>query len=412
MSDKETISKDTYTEQKKPTIDYFFFVHGLLALSINPKEHWAPFANALKNELQTNYIMKYCKSNSERVKTLDGIEVGGLRIANEICGYLKRSQQKRGDEKYRIHFIGHSLGGLYLRFAIPILFKRGIFNNLNWIPFSFMTLETPHLGVQKPLNNGSFDSMYRVISDVVFEGLTMSELQLQDRPFPPYDPTCLKEYPLLLRIVENDIIAPLKEFKHLTLVQNIRFSFQVPYVSSSIDRAIPYDREFLKDQFLLDGFDFPNQYNDLISGCNKHYQLQDERGEIFEERIDGCVVYDRIIKQLNTLNWRRLNVHFRTKSSDAHIFIMGQMNRKRLFKNWGNDDIASYLDTLCKLIKRDIDIENGDIEILSPIQDEPKSQEIIQSAQPSTEEKLIDIQNPETLPLKDETNETNHPQIL
>ncbi|EDR25140.1 hypothetical protein EDI_050000 [Entamoeba dispar SAW760] len=376
-------NKSSSVVKKENVVNYFFFENGI-ALSIEPKEYWAPFVDGIKKELKTNYIIKYCSCNSLKSKTSDGIEVGALRLANEICNDLKDTKSKRGDEKYKIHFIGHSLGGVYFRLAIPILFNRNIFNNPNYIPFSFITLESPHAGVKKSQTG------FKPFFGNVFEGETLNELELNDRPFPPYDPLCLDEYPLLLRMVEDDVIAPLKKFKHLTLVQNIRASPQVPYVSSALDRAIPYDRDFLQDQFLLDGFDFLRGYNDIVDGCTKHYQLQNEHGDIFEERVDGCIIHDRIIKQLNTLNWRRLNVHFRTKSNDAHIFIMGQMNRKKLFKNWGNEDVERYLDVIAKIIKRDIDIENNTAEI-NPSLIEEVNEPIKSDDQPFKEEKLIDI---------------------
>ena len=348
------------SEKKEKIIDYFFLQHGLSVVTVDCKQQWGPFVDSLKKSLGTNYIIKYCESNAPKGKTCDGAEIGSLRLANEICEDLKDTQTKRGtEEKYRLHFIGHSMGGIFMRIAVYILFKRGIFDNPNYIPFSYVSLEAPHCGVRKPNDSGVFDSIYKNLSGVLFDGQTIVDLTLNDRPYPPYDPTCLDEIPLMLRICEDEYIDVLRKFKHLTLVQNIRFSFQVPYVSAAIDRALPYSRELMKDNFLMEAFDFDEKYRDIIDNCDKHYELQPEKGEIFEERVDGCVVHERIISQLNTLPWRRINVHFRTKSADAHLFIMGDMRRSKLFKNWRNEDTDLYLADLCGLIKRDIDIDNG-----------------------------------------------------
>ncbi|ELP93039.1 hypothetical protein EIN_052540 [Entamoeba invadens IP1] len=338
------------------TIDMIFLVHGLSNIEINAQEQWINFSTPLEKKLGSDCVIKYVKANSN--KTTDGIVVGGLRVANEVCQEMKDEKESRTGCTFRIHLIGHSLGGLYLRQAIPLLVKRGVFNS-TCIPFSFLTLETPHLGVKKPDNNGGFDDIFKTVSNSMFSGQTINELQLTDRPYPPYDPKFVDEFPLLFRMVEDEYINALKIFKHLTLIQNIKFSFQVPYVSAALDRAIPYDREFYKDKYFVDGFDFAKDYTDIIDGCEKKYILQPQQGEVIEEKKDGCVIYEKMVEKLNQLPWRRVNVNFRTKSPDVHQFLIGQFLRKKIFKNWGNDDVDNFIKTVAELIERDVEIDNG-----------------------------------------------------
>ncbi|ELP90472.1 hypothetical protein EIN_018210 [Entamoeba invadens IP1] len=361
-------------EKKERIIDYFFLVHGLSTSEVNVKEHWQYFVAPLRDLLGTNYIIKYCKANAARGCTSDGLQVGALRLANEICLDLKDTHDKRGDEKYRFHFIGHSVGGLYIRLALPILLRRGIFNNPNYTLFNYISIEAPHAGIKKPENNGAFDTLFSSITGALYEGQTLNDLNLADRPYPPYDPTDLNEQPLLVQMVLDNSLDCLKRFAHLTLIQNIKFSMACPYVTGALDRAIPYDREFLKDKYLLDAYGYTKEYLDVLDNCTREYKLQSDRGEVFEEKVDGCVVIDNIINKMNELPWRRLNVNFRTKSTDLHYFLIGLLSRKKIFKQWGCEDVDTYLYTLARVIKRDIDIVQGSsILPFHPSQSQPES---------------------------------------
>jgi hypothetical protein len=55
------------------------------------------------------------KNSSNLLGTLDGIKAGGTRCMNEILCLLWGGQIEEGSF---ISFIGHSMGGLYLRFAL------------------------------------------------------------------------------------------------------------------------------------------------------------------------------------------------------------------------------------------------------------------------------------------------------
>ena len=72
-----------------------------------------------------------CESNAPFRGTNDGIDLGGLRIANELCALFEK---RYAAGPYRLHFIGHSLGGLYLRAAFFYLHRRGFFTPAR-IPF-------------------------------------------------------------------------------------------------------------------------------------------------------------------------------------------------------------------------------------------------------------------------------------
>jgi hypothetical protein len=68
------------------------------------------------------------KTNSGNF-TYDGIEVGGERVTKEIEEELERLQ-KKGVNINRISIVGYSLGGLVARYAIGILYHKGVFDRI------------------------------------------------------------------------------------------------------------------------------------------------------------------------------------------------------------------------------------------------------------------------------------------
>jgi hypothetical protein len=61
--------------------------------------------------------------------TYDGIEVGGERVTKEIEEELERLE-KKGVKINRLSVVGYSLGGLVARYAIGILYHKGVFDRI------------------------------------------------------------------------------------------------------------------------------------------------------------------------------------------------------------------------------------------------------------------------------------------
>lgn len=372
--------KQEFVSEGEEPIDIFFFHHGLTHETVDPIVHWKHLTNRIREKLVTNVIFRYLTCNCGMHRTLDGIEEGATRMADEICSEMRTLMDKEDNRRYRVHFIVHSLGGLYIRVAIPLLFKRGMLGNETFIPFSLITLESPHCGIKKPSKSGPFDQAYRFFSSGLFHGKTIQQMKLKDKHYPSSTSSSSstestqredsdviethpnEEVPYLIKICDEEYLAPLRQFKVLTLIQNIRFAYQVPYTSACVDRKFPYKRSDFKNKFVIDAYDFDSSYRDIMDSCDRHYELHGEDDydddSIIIDKKNGCVLYNRIITRLNTLNWRRLNVHFRTKSKDDHFFIQGDMLRNKYFRNWRNSDVDSYVDTITEIIKRDIESAN------------------------------------------------------
>lgn len=80
-----------------------------------------------------------CAQSNERDTDVDIFEMG-KRLAEEVHQYIRESCP--GNQLGRLTFIGHSLGGLIIRAALPLLEKyKDKFHG-------FLTLCSPHLGYQ------------------------------------------------------------------------------------------------------------------------------------------------------------------------------------------------------------------------------------------------------------------------
>ncbi|KAJ1393969.1 hypothetical protein SESBI_34506 [Sesbania bispinosa] len=174
-------------------------VHGLLA---RPSE-WTYTETELKRNLGKSFLI-YASSSNSYAKTLTGIDEGGKRLADEVMQVVKKTKSLK-----KISFVAHSLGGLFARYAIAILYSPDTYNNgragdpANFMmensqktdfsrgtiaglePINFITLATPHLGVrgkkQLPLLLG-VPILEKLVAPIApyFIGRTGSQLFLTD----------------------------------------------------------------------------------------------------------------------------------------------------------------------------------------------------------------------------------------
>ncbi|KAL2179299.1 putative serine esterase-domain-containing protein [Thermothelomyces heterothallicus CBS 202.75] len=130
-------------------------VHGLWG---NPN-HMASVAKALRAQHPPDrvYIL-LAKSNSGSF-TYDGIELGGERVCHEIEEELDMIRARGGSIK-KLSIVGYSLGGLVARYAIGLLFARGVLDNLECL--NFTAFASPFLGVRTPLR-GWHNHMWNVL---------------------------------------------------------------------------------------------------------------------------------------------------------------------------------------------------------------------------------------------------------
>ena len=142
--------KGSYSTSKYPT-HLIVLQHGYGSPWIRQTPLANYFCNIanMKSDDNNSYLVHIIKGNSNDYcfglyRTQLGICVGGKRTADEIKNVLEKYSSIN-----KISFIGGSLGGLYNRYAVKVLY-----NALKSIQcINFVTLGTPHLGVDDWVKN-------------------------------------------------------------------------------------------------------------------------------------------------------------------------------------------------------------------------------------------------------------------
>jgi pimeloyl-ACP methyl ester carboxylesterase len=87
------------------------------------------------------------KSSANHQSTSLGVEIGGTRLAKEIADAVLAFDLDPRVSRYKLSMVGHSLGGLYARFAVVQLMDALSMLNMDYV--SFVTICTPHLGSRR-----------------------------------------------------------------------------------------------------------------------------------------------------------------------------------------------------------------------------------------------------------------------
>eukprot|EP01118_Nematostelium_gracile_P018863 TRINITY_DN8533_c0_g1_i1.p1 TRINITY_DN8533_c0_g1~~TRINITY_DN8533_c0_g1_i1.p1 ORF type:complete len:275 (-),score=59.31 TRINITY_DN8533_c0_g1_i1:212-1006(-) len=162
----------------------------------------------IKLHLEANHpnVMAHCiKSNEAFSLTRDGIANGGERSAKEIKQII---EDNKSIKKFSV--LGHSLGGMFARYAIGLLHDQGLFNNLEMM--NFITMATPHLGSRRSNRSHWLNPFINRLINNAFS-VTGQQLMLEDDD----------EQPLLLKMTEpeSNYMKALQGFKKRVLYANV-----------------------------------------------------------------------------------------------------------------------------------------------------------------------------------------------
>jgi len=254
------------------------------------------------------------ESNTGR-KTLNGIRVCAARMKDEIIRKLRKVKDTL-PESICITFICHSLGGLIARCCFPELFNDEEFGK-RFIPFSFITMSTPHLGSRRPggtVLKGVWKTMIHFVVGS-FYSQTGKELLLEEENLP-------LEKQLLFQLAdpELDYMKQLARFKYRMVVAIPHYDLAVPYCGAVINDYNPFPVppwRFPKFQ-VVGHHGFTDQYNSTIferygtpstNLDGKDLSKVDTR--VFCSDNVSEVEYPQVVlKNLQTLSWRRLCIQF------------------------------------------------------------------------------------------------------
>ncbi|XP_040381407.1 putative lipase YDR444W isoform X2 [Oryza brachyantha] len=340
------------SQSKRGPDHLLILVHGIIA---SPSD-WTYGEAVLKRRLGDNFFiyessleagctnyrvpLHYCASSSNiYTKTFEGIDVAGRRLANEVFDVVQKIAGLR-----KISFVAHSLGGLFARYAISILYSTemkdtsqgaagmaprtggseklectsrfGAIAGLE--PINFVTLATPHLGVrgknQLPFLQGLpiLEKLAAPLAPFVV-GRTGAQLFLTDgEPSKP---------PLLLQMAsdheDKKFISALTAFKNRILYANVSYDHMVGWRTSSIRR----EKDLTKPSHRsLDGYRHivNMEYCSPVSSDYPHFPWQAARAkEAAQSRPnkENTEEYHQMIEEemvhgLQRVGWKKVDVNF------------------------------------------------------------------------------------------------------
>jgi len=241
--------------------------------------------------------------------TLDGVLKGGERIAAEVMHVF---EGKRG----KVSFIGHSLGGVYARYAIGLLENCGFFEENE--PINYVSIVSPHSGV-----GSTFPWVFEHIKATAlsFAGETLKQLALRDND---------QELPLLVQMARTNspFMLGLQKFDQRIAYANAQNDF-VFFDTAALQ--LPTDPTFYtkkKDGIIIQYSDLPSL---TLSEIPKNLPLTPTD----HNKISF------IRKNLRTLLWKRVVVSISKGNAHTQIIV-----RRELSENPGFEVLDHLRDNL------------------------------------------------------------------
>lgn len=244
--------------------------------------------------------------------TLDGVDVMGERLAEEVLEVIRRKPNMR-----KISFVAHSVGGLVARYAIGKLYRppekehmedscnreskeHSIGTICGLEAMNFITVATPHLGSrgnkQVPFLFGvtAFEKVASCVIHWIFRRTGRHLFLTDDDEGKP---------PLLKRMVEDCdecyFMSALRTFKRRVIYSNVGYDHIVGWRTSSIrrDNELPKWEDTLNEKY-------PHVvYEEHCKACDaEQYDPTEDNGsdKIEEELVTG----------LSCVSWEKVDVSF------------------------------------------------------------------------------------------------------
>ncbi|KQK19574.1 putative lipase YDR444W isoform X2 [Brachypodium distachyon] len=346
-------------------------VHGIMA---SPSD-WTYGEAVLKRQLGGKFFI-HASSSNIYTKSFDGIDVAGRRLANEVLDVVQKMAGLR-----KISFIAHSLGGLFARYAISILYSlqtketglgsayvmptvggseipqhtSGLGAIAGLEPINFITLATPHLGVrgknQLPFLQGlSFLEKLAAPLAPFIVGRTGGQLFLTDgEPSKP---------PLLLLMTsdheDKKFISALAAFKNRVLYANVSYDHMVGWRTSSIRRELDLKTPLHRS---VDGYKYivNVEYCSAVSSDGPHFPSRAARAKEAAQstpNIENTEEYHEMMEEemihgLQRVGWKKVDVNFH-----ASLWPYSAHNSIHVKNEWLHNAGAGVIAHLANSIKQ------------------------------------------------------------
>lgn len=291
-------------------------VHGILGSADDWKFGAEQFVRMLPDK-----VFVHCSERNMAMLSLDGVDVMGERLGQEVLGVIKQKPNLR-----KISFIAHSVGGLVARYVIGRLYRppqgdyggkgKGTIGGLE--PMNFITAATPHLGSrgkkQVPFLFGltALEKTAVLVIHLIFRN-TGRHLFLTDGDH--------ERPPLLKRMVEDYgayyFMSALSSFKRRVTYSNVGYDHIVGWRTSSIRRKceLPKWEDSVNEKY-------PHVvYQEFCKACDSDQSEPIVVGYGVSECSDK--IEEDLVTGLSRVSWEKVDVSFhRSKTrSAAHSVI-------------------------------------------------------------------------------------------
>ncbi|TQD98561.1 hypothetical protein C1H46_015809 [Malus baccata] len=306
-------------------------VHGIMGTAADWKFGAEQFVKTLPDK-----VIVHCSERNGSRLTLDGVDVMGERLAEEVIELTRKKPNLR-----KISFIGHSVGGLVARYAIGRLYRPGPPKSDNTEPKSentehsspdgceedarstlagleplnFITVATPHLGSrgnkQVPFLFGvtAFERLASAVIHLIFRRTGRHLFLNDDDDGKP---------PLLKRMIEDCdgcyFMSALRSFKRRVVYSNVGYDHIVGWKTSCIRR----NSELPKWENTVD-----EKYPHIVyeEHC-KAYDAEQCEPASAEDGGSG-ELEEELLKGLSRLSWEKVDVSFHSsrRRFSAHSVI-------------------------------------------------------------------------------------------
>eukprot|EP01040_Poterioochromonas_malhamensis_P004005 gene4005-4284_t len=261
-------------------------------------------AQKLRDE---GYLVLQSKAN-ELQHSLLGIADGAKKLKEEVL-----TVQSKNPKLERISLIGNSLGGLFARYAVMLLFDETSNTMHGLIPESFMTIATPHLGVRRY----TFFEDYHLPRPPNVLRTVVSSLFLQSgKDLFGTDKASFNQSLVYRLATDNSFLKPLQSFSRLRLYANVHLDFMVPLGTAAIlpHKTVEEIRHKHRQHTGIVETLHPNNLH--ISSSESMWDDKEQvcaNGDKEEE-----VAYRHMISSLNRLPWEKVLVRFSGTLPNAH----------------------------------------------------------------------------------------------
>ncbi|KAF3433191.1 hypothetical protein FNV43_RR24293 [Rhamnella rubrinervis] len=284
-------------------------------------------------------VFVHCSERNVSRLTLDGVDVMGERLAEEVLEVIQRKPNLN-----KISFVAHSVGGLVARYAIGKLYRPPKSENVEDSSISecstestgtiggleamnFITVATPHLGSrgnkQVPFLFGIpvFERAASFVIHLIFRRTGRHLFLNDDDGGKP---------PLLKRMIEDQedcyFMSALRAFKRRVAYSNVGSDHIVGWRTSSIRR----DSELPKWEDVVN-----EKYPHIVyeERCKGFDAEQSETSSMEDDGSDK--IEEELVTGLSRLSWEKVDVSFHSSSQRfaAHSIIQVEENQSSLIQN-------------------------------------------------------------------------------